>query len=410
MTRLIRPLLILLGLTLAMALLSAARAEPRAALARPDLAQSRLTLDEAGLSLRLMVSQPVPFRSFFLDNPPRLVVDFNQVDFAGLPPATLTGAAQLPGLRWGVIRPGWSRLVAELDRPYRLSAATERTLPDGQAVIDLRLEAVLADQFAPEPGAVQSALFDLPQPQPLPVPRKRQSGISALRVVLDPGHGGIDGGATAEGINEATLMLSFARDLSEQLIREGIDVTLTRDSDIFLPLERRMTIARDTGADLFISLHADALAEGEASGATVYLFDPTNSDRAAAQLAAHHDRADLLAGVDLGGADDEVATVLMDLARRETAPRARRFSSHLTAQFTQSDIPMHKRPVQGAYFAVLKSPDIPSILLELGFLSSAEDRARLADPAFRARMAQAIRRAIRDWAMEDAVEAAKLRQ
>lgn len=385
-------------------------AQPATGLARPDLTASGLVIDETGLTLTLRISQPVPFRSFFLDAPPRLVVDFNEVDFAGAVAGDLTGAARLPGLRWGAIRPGWSRLVAELDRTYRLETATETTQTDGAAVIALRLAAVPPADFVSAPGAAQSALFDLPQPQPLPIPRKRQSGLAALRVVLDPGHGGIDVGATYGEINEAGLMLSFARDLSEQLIREGIDVTLTREEDLFLPLERRMTIAREAGADLFVSLHADAIPEGEASGATVYLFDPTNSDRAAAQLAAHHDRADLLAGVDLGGADDEVATVLMDLARRETDPRARRFATHLTSQFAASSIPMHKRPVQGAYFAVLKSPDIPSVLLELGFLSSPEDRARLTDPAFRTAMATAIRRAIRDWAMEDAVEAAKLRQ
>lgn len=411
MRRLIRPAIILLvlGLTLLMAL-AQARAEPRAALARPDLAHSAWVGDADGASLTLALSQPVPFRSFFLDNPPRLVIDFNEVDFAGTAPEGLPGAKTLPGMRWGAIRPGWSRLVAELDRPYRLETATETMAADGTARVALRLAAVAPEDFAPAPGAAQSALFGLPQPEPLSLPRKRQSGIAALRVVLDPGHGGIDSGAGHGEMNEARLMLSFARDLSEQLIREGVDVRLTRDDDMFLPLERRMTLAREAGADLFISLHADALAEGEASGATVYLFDPTNADRAAAQLAAHHDRADLLAGVDLGGTTDEIATVLMDLARRETDPRARRFATHLTGQFTASAIPMHKRPVQGAYFAVLKSPDIPSVLIELGFLSSAQDRARLADPAFRAGMAQAIRRAIRDWAMEDAVEAAKLRQ
>jgi N-acetylmuramoyl-L-alanine amidase len=179
-------------------------------------------------------------------------------------------------------------------------------------------------------------------------------------------------------------------------------VVLTRDDDVFVPLETRTSIAREAGADLFLSLHADALAEGEASGATVYTLDEEATDAASAALAERHDRDDLLAGVDLSEQDDVVAEVLMDMARTETAPRTDRLAQAIVGAIRAAEIRMHRRPRQTGSFSVLKSPDIPSVLLELGFLSSARDFSRLIDPAWRARMAEAIRVALIDWAGEEA--------
>ena len=169
-------------------------------------------------------------------------------------------------------------------------------------------------------------------------------------------------------------------------------------------------MARAAGADVFLSLHADALAEGEAAGATVYSFDPAAADEAGQELAERHDRADLLAGVDLAGQDDEVAGVLMDLARTETAPRSARLARALAGAIQEAGLKMHRHPVQGADFSVLKSPDIPSLLLELGFLSSEADRKRLSDPAWRKAMVAAILSGLGDWALADAAEARLIRQ
>jgi N-acetylmuramoyl-L-alanine amidase len=187
-------------------------------------------------------------------------------------------------------------------------------------------------------------------------------------------------------------------------------VVMSREEDVFVPLESRISVARAAAADVFLSLHADALAEGEATGSTVYLLADAASDAASARLAERHDRADLLAGVDLAGQDDVVATVMMDMARTETQPRSDRLAAALVAAIGEGGGRMHRHPIQEAAFSVLKSPDIPSVLLELGFLSSESDRALLADPVWRAGMQEAIRAALGAWAEADAAEARLIRQ
>jgi N-acetylmuramoyl-L-alanine amidase len=154
-------------------------------------------------------------------------------------------------------------------------------------------------------------------------------------------------------------------------------------------------------ADIFLSLHADALSEGEAVGATIYTLSDEASDEASATLAARHDRDDLLAGVDLTAQDDLVATVLMDMARNETEPRTDRLAKALVQAIKAADLKMHRYPHQRAGFSVLKSPEIPSVLIELGFLSSARDLARLQDAGWRAKMAEALRQALINWSDQE---------
>jgi N-acetylmuramoyl-L-alanine amidase len=229
-------------------------------------------------------------------------------------------------------------------------------------------------------------------------------------VVLDPGHGGIDPGAERDDVTEAELMLTFGRELKEALLRAGgINVVMTRDEDVFVPLETRISIARSAGADVFLSLHADALAEGEAVGATIYTLAEEASDAASAALAERHDRDDILSGVDLTGQDDVVAQVLMDMARAETAPRSERLSEALAEAIKAEGLKMHRIPRQRAGFSVLKSADIPSALIEIGFLSSARDFERLVDPEWRARMARALVAGVQAWALADAA-ASQLRE
>lgn len=407
---------ILAGLVLTALLAGgAARAETApalSALAHLDPAASRLEDAAGGIALDLAISRAVPYRVGLRDAPPRLVIDFREVDFGPSRPATINRSHHVRTLAWGRFAPGWSRLVAELDGPYRIVRDGQQVAPDGSAVIGLRLAPATAADFAgavasTAPGAAAQALPEAAEVDPA---HRRQTGEAPLVVVLDPGHGGIDPGAEAAGEREAEVMLRFARELAEVLRRAGMRVVMTRDEDVFVPLETRISVARAAGADLFLSLHADALAEGKATGATVYLLAEAASDAASAQLAERHDRGDLLAGLDLAGQDDEVAGVLMDLARRETAPRADRLAGDLAASIAAADLAMHRRPIQEAAFSVLKAPDIPSILLELGFLSSDVDRARLADAGWRARMQGAILAALRAWAVADAAEARLIRQ
>ncbi|HHC30109.1 MAG TPA: N-acetylmuramoyl-L-alanine amidase, partial [Rhodobacterales bacterium] len=238
-----------------------------------------------------------------------------------------------------------------------------------------------------------------------------QGRTGPLRVVLDPGHGGIDPGAERGGVREKDLVLTFARELKEVLLRGGnVEVVLTRESDVFVPLETRVSIARRARADVFISLHADALAEGRAHGATVYTLADEASDEASAKLAERHDRADLLAGVDLSRTDDAVAMVLMDMARTETAPRSEALAADLVEGIYAATQSTYKTPRMQAGFSVLKAPDIPSVLIELGFLSSPSDRRKLVDPNWRRQAALGIRDALLYWAIQDAAMETRLRK
>ena len=382
------------------------------ALARFDPAGSAVADARAGISVVLAISQPVPWRVRVLNNPPRLVVDFREVDFAGLDRAGLVTGTHVKDLRAGPLRPGWSRLVMVLDGPYGVDSAEMKTDPNGgKAMVRLRLTPEAEAAFASAAARPDPRGWSLPRPAEVGLSKRRQIGKGPLVVVIDPGHGGIDPGAVYGQEHEADVVLAVGRKLKEALLRAGgFDVVMTRDEDVFVPLETRISVARAAGADLFLSLHADAIPEGRANGATVYTLAAKATDRASEQLAERHDRDDLLAGVDLTGTDDKVAGVLMDLARAETMPRSEALAGSLVGAIRAEGLKMHRHPHQGADFSVLKSADIPSALLELGFLSSKDDRTRLEDPAWQDRMVAAIVKGIKAWAVKDAAQASLLRQ
>lgn len=372
-------------------------AQDLSALARLDPAASSITGNGDGVTVTLALSQPVPWRVRVLDDPPRLVMDFREVDWSDADRIVREGDA-VTDLRAGVFRAGWSRLVLELAGPFTVAEAGMQTT--GAALVTVRLDSASHGAFAAAAALPEPAEWALPEPARLPAVTGEAGG--PLRVVLDPGHGGIDPGAERDGQTEASLMLSFARELKERMIREGgFAVTMTREEDVFVPLEARISIARAAGAQVFVSLHADAIAEGEATGATIYTLSDEASDEASRTLAERHDRDDLLSGVDLTRQDDLVATILMDMARTDTSPRIARLAEALAAAIQAAEVKMHRHPIQQAGFSVLKSPDIPSVLLELGFLSSGSDLKRLNDPAWRERMQGAIMAGLRDWHAAD---------
>ncbi|MGR3322215.1 MAG: N-acetylmuramoyl-L-alanine amidase [Pseudooceanicola sp.] len=395
------------GLVLALGVAAAAGAQGFSALARLDPAGSRIADEGAELAVELALSQGVPWRIFTLAEPPRAVLDFREVDWSGVEPGALLSPGHATALRFGQFLPGWSRLVIDLGGPMALDRAALRVEEaTGRARLTARFAPVSEARFAelsgPPPGA---GIWEEAAPRPEP------RGTGPLLVVIDAGHGGIDPGAVRDGVVEKDLMLAFARELSEVLIRAGdFDVILTRADDSFVSLERRVEIAHEVGADVFVSLHADALSEGQARGAVVHTLSDTATDEAAEKLAERHDRDDLLSGVDLTGKDDEVAGVLMDLARMETTPRTDRLARTLVASFRKAGAPVNSHPLRSAGFSVLKAADIPSVLVELGFMSDERDRANLTDPAFRARMAGAIRDALQAWVIEDAALAPLVRQ
>lgn len=351
--------------------------------------------------LRLEISQGVPWRVFTLTNPNRLVMDFREVQWGEVDPNSLNASDRISAVRMGAYRPGWSRLVADLAEPMSVQTAELATDPsDGGATITVRLQKTDQADFDLTAGAPRDPRLDLPAPALVDTMPPRDP--NRVRIVLDPGHGGIDPGAERDGITEANLMLTFGRELQDVLRRAGgFDVILTRDGDYFVSLEARVAAARDAGADVFISLHADALAEGEARGAAVYVLSDDASDAASAALAERHNRDDLLAGLDLSQSDDRVANVLMSLARLDNAPRSEALAKHMLEGIRNAVGRVHKRPLRSAGFSVLKAADIPSVLLEVGFLSTEEDLKNLSDPIWRQGMAAGIRDGIIAWRDED---------
>lgn len=386
-----------------------AAAQSFGALARilPD--GTRLSAGGGRVELVLALSQAVPFRVFTLDDPMRVVIDFREVDFSALPDGFGT-VEPVADVAWGgAVTPGWSRMVLTLTRPMSPEiAAMDTDAATGGAQVSLTLVPTDRGTFAaaagPPPG-LEAVLLPVVTQAPPP------SENDTLIVVLDPGHGGVDPGAMRGGYSEAELILGFARELRDIMRRTGrIEVVMTRDADVFVPLPTRVTLARAAGADLFISFHADAIAEGLAQGATVYTLADEASDAATAALAEQHDRADLLQGVDLSGSDDEVVGVLMDLARIETAPRSRAFADILVQAIETTDIDLHAQPRSEGAFSVLKAADFPSVLLEIGFLSEGGDLENIQNENWRGRMQAAITGAVIAWAQADEAAGALRRQ
>lgn len=368
------------------------------ALARVDADASAITDAGEGVTLTLALSQPVPWRVFTLDDPRRLVLDLSEVTW---PEDIPRGSARVGTVKTGMTKAGWSRMVVDLSQPLAIATAALDT-GQGGATLRVTLKPVSEDEFRAKSGMPETARA-LPENARGATEVRRKGG--SIRVMLDPGHGGVDPGAEAGGLAEADLMLTFARELREVLIRSGrFEVGLTRDGDSFVPLESRITMARSFAADALVSLHADALPEdaGHASGATVYTLADAASDRASLLLAERHDQSDLLSGVDLDGQGDGIVLVLMDLARRDTAPRSERLATQLVDSLRAQTGMVSGRPLRHAAFSVLKAPDLPSVLVELGFLSSKSDRARLQDPEARAKIAVAIRDALLSWSEAEA--------
>lgn len=372
-------------------------------------AQARLIADDSlieatrsGLAVDLALSQPAPFRLRVLAAPPRLVVDINTVDW-GVAAIDNTGTG-VGAQRLGHLPNGWARMVLDLTAPY-LPVATEQRIDPvtGTARIILRLSRTTLEDF--EMHAQSEALFTAQTGDALLHPETAVPAVTVPRrpvVMLDPGHGGIDPGAERDGVRESDLVLQFARTLREVLLRRGLfEVAMTRDDDVFVSLDGRIRAARAAGADLLLSLHADALPEGMASGTVVYLLGDEASDDSAAYLAERHDRADMLAGVDLAGNTDEIARVLMAVAWQDTAPRARALAEALITGVGEAGLRLHRRPLQSGTFTVLRAVDMPSVLIELGFMSNPRDLDRLRDPEWHATMAEALADALEAWYEQD---------
>lgn len=387
-----------------------ANAQELSAIARVDPSKSTIQDGWFGRTdITIGLSQGVPFRVFLLDNPARLVVDFSEADWSGVRPVMiLPEPGHITAVRFGAFRPGWSRLVADLAQPM---VPTEIGMPiensSGQAMLEIALKEASAEEFTAASGAPVDPAWAVALTQ---APASDPPQDDRFIVALDPGHGGVDPGAERDDVAEKDLMLAFARGLRDALLRSNVDVVLTRDDDVFVALETRVAIAHRARADIFISLHADILRQGGAKGATVYTLSQDASDAATAHLAARHNRSDIIAGVDLTGSDDQVASVLLDLARQETEPRSAVLAKILVEGMSKAGGPMNTRPQRMADFSVLKSADIPSVLIEIGFLSSERDLKNLRDPVWRSVMVGAMADAILTWRDRDTALAPLVRQ
>lgn len=381
-------------------------------LARLDVAQSQVRDSASGITVTLYLSQAVPYRVFTLDAPRRLVVDFREVDFRGASRASLLNADGATDLRFGPLRPGWSRLVIDLAGPMVVTeAGMSVDALDGTADLLIDLTGASEEGFLAASGAPPDPDWDLgvDLPTTLALPETEVDG--PIVVVIDPGHGGIDPGAQRGGIDEADVMLALGLELSEALSRVGgFRPVMTRESDIFVPLAERMTLARNAGADMLLSLHADALDEATTRGASVYTLSEEAQDQASERMAERHDRGDLLAGIDLSGQDDIVATVLMDLARLETGPKAERLAQAIVTGLGDSGARLNSRPRRMAQLAVLNAADFPSVLIEVGFLSNDTDRSRISSPEGRAHIVEGLVQALQRWRADEEARAPLIRQ
>lgn len=386
-------------------------AQQLSGLARLDVVQSGARDDGRNTTIDLLLSQPVPYRVFTLDDPRRLVMDFREVDFRGTEESAFAVSERISGARFGALRPGWSRMIVDLAEPVQVAQAGMLVSQiDGTAAIEVILLGTSEQDFARAAGAPDDPDWAfLVAADPAGVAPAPDGG--PLVIMIDPGHGGIDPGAGHGGVHEADVMLALARELADGLARiPGVRPQVTRSEDTFVPLQERLTLARRARADLFISLHADALEGAQATGASVYTLTDRAAEAASQRMAERHESGDLLAGVDLSGMGDEVALILQDLVRIETAASGERFANILVQAMRDSGAVVNSRPRREAELAVLNAADFPSILLEVGFLSNDDDRARLTTPQGRAPIVAAVTTAVERWAIEEEALAPLIRQ
>jgi N-acetylmuramoyl-L-alanine amidase len=376
-------------------LAAAALAAPASADSFPVATDARLGGDDGQTRFVLDLTRKVDLHVFTLADPYRVVVDIPQVTFRLPPKAGETGRGLIKAFRFGLVMPGGSRIVFDAVKPVRVDKAFVVDPADG-APARLVLDLVATDR---ESFLRKIALDQRFAHAQAPPAREQQSSSGDARplIVLDPGHGGIDTGTKGpNGQMEKDIVLDFAKRLREKIeAASKYRVLLTRSDDTFVPLAERVRFAREAGAALFISIHADSLPrrEGDTQGATVYTLSETATDPAAARLAEQENRADVIAGVDLKDQPDDVAGILIDLAQRETKTFSVQFASKLVGIMKQTTR-LHKDPLKSAGFRVLRAPDVPSVLVELGYVSNKEDLQSLSSDSWRDRTANAMASAI----------------
>lgn len=376
---------------------------PEVATSLPVASDARVAGDERQSRFILDLDRKVDVHGFVLADPYRVVVDIPQVAFRLPEGSGKTGRGLVKAFRYGMVMPGASRIVMDLNGPAKIEKAYALDAANGQPA-RLVVELAASDAETVKREARQAATQGLrptvvadADPNAKIPPQNAKPEDSRPVIVLDPGHGGIDNGTVASsGENEKDIVLAFAKALRERIEKSGkYRVVMTRGDDTFIPLAERVKFARDHTASLFVSIHADALPkrEGDAQGATIYTLSERASDAEAERLAESENKADAIAGIDLTEEPTEVADILIDLTQRETRAFSSRFAKTL-AQEMKTVARMHKHPLKSAGFRVLKAHDVPSVLIELGYVSNKGDLHNLVSEGWREKMAGSVATAI----------------
>jgi N-acetylmuramoyl-L-alanine amidase len=364
---------------------------PSAKITPPVVTNAQVAGDNHQTRFIVALDRKTEFAVFTLANPYRVVIDLPQVVFKLPNQAGDRGRGLVKAFRFGLMMPGGSRIVLDTTGPVRVDTAFVLNATEAQParlVINLLpsdRESFLRDMVLESRPSRTTARHmetmreDEADPRPL--------------IVLDPGHGGIDNGTRGlDGQNEKDVVLAFAKTLQDQLLSVGkYRVAMTRSEDVFVPLNERVRSARNRKAALFISIHADAVPrrEGQAEGATVYTLSEEASDAEAAAIAEAENKSDALAGIDLASEPNDVANILVDLAQRETKTFSLQFARSLVGELKKA-ARLHKHPLKSAGFVVLKAPDVPSVLVELGYMSTRDDLKLLTSSEWQGRTAAAV--------------------
>jgi N-acetylmuramoyl-L-alanine amidase len=429
------------------------RAQDQSTSGYPVASDARLAGDAKQTRFVLDLDRTVQFRAFALADPYRVVVDMPQVNFRLPAGAGTAGRGLVKGFRYGLVMPGGSRIVIDLAGPAKVTNSYVLEAANGQPprlVVDL--EEVARANFVQSQGTLQGppqaaspgALPGISQEISQGISQGTSQGISSgaslgttqatsqamagrpeLKpgisdfhaaisvpetapaqpaappdprpvVVIDPGHGGVDNGTQSGTEVEKIVVLTFGLALRDRLEKSGkYHVVMTRTDDTFIPLGDRVRVARTQSAALFVSIHADALpkGEGDAQGATIYTLSDHATDAQAESLAEAENRADAIGGVNLTDEPTDVADILIDLAQRETRTFSNRFARLLMGEM-KNTARMHKHPLKSAGFKVLKAPDVPSVLVELGYVSNKSDMENLVSEGWRNRIVGSMAKAV----------------
>jgi N-acetylmuramoyl-L-alanine amidase len=368
------------------------------ALAKPDVTDVRIGVHPDKTRFVLELTEEPAYRAFTLPDPFRVVIDLPALEWRLGTRRAVEGGGLVQALRYGLFAPGTSRVVLDVGQPVDFDKVFTLPPENGygyRLVIDLKTisrEAYFARARTP---LVSSIPLPRAQQAAVPVAPPKPKGDTRPVIVIDAGHGGVDPGAIGQtGIYEKDLVLTFAKELQRMIEAGGrYRVHMTRDSDVFVRLRDRVRYAQDSDAGLFISLHANAHRKHDLRGAAIYTLSENASDAEAAALAAKENKADAIAGIDLSDQPEVVSKILIDLAQRETMNQSKRFANILVDQLRTVG-PVVRNTHRSAGFAVLKSPTVPSVLVEVGYLSNKAEEKLLRSEDYRNHINQAIIKAI----------------